>query len=104
MHLHVYFSRSACFIDVASATFTWDVVCTLLHLLGISNRSSFHQCPTECLFSFENGPDIEMVPHVSEFLRNTPKVWDNDRPDILCLKDDCFSMASSWRKLYFGSE
>jgi hypothetical protein len=27
------------------ATITWDIVHTLLHLLGISNWSSFHHCP-----------------------------------------------------------
>jgi hypothetical protein len=36
--------RDACFTDVTSATITWDAVHTLLHLLGISNRSSFRQC------------------------------------------------------------
>jgi hypothetical protein len=38
---------SSCFADVTSATVTWDVVHTLIHLLDISNRTSFHQCPTE---------------------------------------------------------
>jgi hypothetical protein len=32
-----------------SATITWDIVHTLLRLLGFSSRSSFHQCPTECV-------------------------------------------------------
>jgi hypothetical protein len=32
----------------------------------------------ECLFSFENGPDIEMVSSASEFLGNTLNIWDND--------------------------
>jgi hypothetical protein len=50
-----------CFTDVTCATVTRDAVHTLLCLLGISNRYSFLQCPTECMFSFENGPDIGTV-------------------------------------------
>jgi hypothetical protein len=53
---------------MSSATITWDAVHTLLRLLGISNPSSFHQRPTECMFSFENGTDIEAVCNESEFL------------------------------------
>jgi hypothetical protein len=49
---------------------------TLLHLLGISNWSSSHQCPTQCIFSFEYASDIETVPNSSEFLRNTLNIWD----------------------------
>jgi hypothetical protein len=30
------------------------------------------------MFSFENGPEIEMVPSASEFLGNNPNVWGND--------------------------
>jgi hypothetical protein len=45
--LNAYFLRSACFTDVTSATITWDAV----RLLGISNWSSFHHCPTECIIS-----------------------------------------------------
>jgi hypothetical protein len=32
----------------------------------------------ECMFSFESGPDIEMVSSASEFLGNTLNTWDND--------------------------
>jgi hypothetical protein len=37
MLLNAYFQRSA--------TIAWNTVHTLLHLLGITNRSGFHQCP-----------------------------------------------------------
>jgi hypothetical protein len=30
------------------------------------------------MFSFESGDDIETVPNESEFLGNTPNIWDND--------------------------
>jgi hypothetical protein len=33
----------------------------MLRLLANTNRSSFHQCPTECMHSSENGPEIETV-------------------------------------------
>jgi hypothetical protein len=80
--LNAYFYRSACFADVTSVTITWDAVRTLLRLLGIFNPSSVRQCPTECMSSFENGPNIEMV-------YNAPC------PSILyMMKDGCFSMAS----------
>jgi hypothetical protein len=41
---------------------------TLILLLGMSDRPNFHQCPTECMFSLEDGSDIETVPDASEFL------------------------------------
>jgi hypothetical protein len=69
---------SACFADLTSATVTWDAVHTLLRLLGISNRFSFHQCPTECMFSFANGSEIETVPNASQFLGDVPDIWEND--------------------------
>jgi hypothetical protein len=47
------------------------------------------------MFSFKNGPEIEMVPNTSEFLRNTLNIWDNDSALVYCLKkDDFLSMAS----------
>jgi hypothetical protein len=76
---------SACFADVTFTSFTWDIVCTLLRLLGISNRSNFHQCPTECMFSTENALDIETVPNASEFFRNTIDILDNDRSLVYCI-------------------
>lgn len=51
---------------------------TLLHLLGISNQSSSHQCCMECMFSFKNGPGIETISNASEFVRHTLNIWDND--------------------------
>jgi hypothetical protein len=44
---------------------------TLLHLLGYCNRSSFHQCSTQCLFSLENTPNIEPVCNAFKFLGDT---------------------------------
>jgi hypothetical protein len=38
---------------------------------GHLHRSSFHQYLMQCMFSFENDPEIETVPDASEFLRNT---------------------------------
>jgi hypothetical protein len=67
---------SSCFADVTSATITWDAVHTLLRLLGISNRSSFHQCPTERVFSFEDGSEMKTVPDASDFLGNALNIRD----------------------------
>jgi hypothetical protein len=73
---------------------TWDAVHILLRLLGMSNLSSFHQCPTECMFSFENDPEIEFIHSASEFLGNTLNVWEWRCRGILNLKkDDCLLMA-----------
>jgi hypothetical protein len=66
----------SCFTDVTSATIAWDAVRTLLRLMGISNRSSFHQCHTEYMFSFENDPDVETISDASEFLGDTLSIWD----------------------------
>jgi hypothetical protein len=57
-------------------------VYTLLGLLGISNRSNFHRCPTDCtsMFSFERGPNTEAVPNASEFFGNTPNISDKNVP------------------------
>jgi hypothetical protein len=62
-----------------------DIVHTLLRLLGNSVRSSVHQCPTECMFSFENGPDIEAVSNTSEFLGDTLNIWDNGSVLVYCI-------------------
>jgi hypothetical protein len=83
--LNAYFLRSVCFTDVAPATLTWDAVYTLLRPLGISNRPSFYQFPTVCMFSFENSPEIETVPNASEFLRHTLNIWDNDNALVYCV-------------------
>jgi hypothetical protein len=82
--LNVCFKRSAFFASVTSATITRGIVHTLLHLLGISNQSSSQQCPMECMFSFENGPDIEMVSSASEFLGYTINIWD-DSALVYCI-------------------
>jgi hypothetical protein len=76
---------SASFADVTSATITWDAVHALLRPLGFSNRTSFHQCPTECMFNFENGPEIETLPNASAFLGNTLNIWDNDSSLVCCV-------------------
>jgi hypothetical protein len=44
----------------------------LLHLLGISNQSSFQPFPMDFMFSFENGPDIEVVSNASKYLKRYP--------------------------------
>jgi hypothetical protein len=66
---------SAYFADITSATVTWDYVHTLLPLLDIFSRPSFHRFPTQCVFSFENGPVIETVSKVSAFLADIPDTW-----------------------------
>jgi hypothetical protein len=78
------FLTSACFSDVTSATITWNTIYVLVHLLGISNRSSFHQCPMECILSFKNGFNIEVVPNACELFRNTANIQDNDCAMIYC--------------------
>jgi hypothetical protein len=83
--LNAHFQRSACFTDVTSDTFTWNTIHTLLRLLDIPNRPTFHQCPTECLFSFEDGPNIEAVPNASDFFGNTPNIGDNDCALLYCI-------------------
>lgn len=69
---------SVCFADVTCAAITWDIIRTLLHMLGFSNQSSFHRCPRECMFSFKNGPDTETVSSAFEFLRGILNICDND--------------------------
>jgi hypothetical protein len=38
----------------------------------------------ERMFNFENGPDIETVSNVSEFLADTLNIWDNDHALVYC--------------------
>jgi hypothetical protein len=92
---------SDCFANVTSATVTWDIVHTLLRLLAISNWSSFHQCPTESMISYENGPDIKkIVLTLTRFpvclnFSEIPLSCGILYPDILYMKKDgCFLMAS----------
>jgi hypothetical protein len=42
------------------------------------SRSGFHQCPSECLFSFENSPYAETLSNASEFIGDTLNIWYND--------------------------
>jgi hypothetical protein len=83
--LNTYFQRSASFADITSAAVAWDTVHRLLRLLGISNRSSFHQCPTECRFSFENGSEVETVPNASEFLGSALYIRDDHSALLYCV-------------------
>lgn len=85
---------SACFADVRSATITCDVVHTLQLLLGISNPSSFHQCPTECVFSSANDHDSVIIlgkdgracsDHlwfILYVIMSTVKTWQQTRSDV----------------------
>jgi hypothetical protein len=67
---------------------------TLRRVLGISNRSSFHQSLTECIFGFENGPAIETVSSVTEILTNSH----SDRALVYCIWRR--AVASHW--LHYG--
>jgi phosphatidate phosphatase APP1 len=61
-------------------------LCSLMHMLKVflfhccNISHSRHTSPryTECMFHFENGPNIEVVPNVSEFFRSTTNMWDNN--------------------------
>jgi hypothetical protein len=87
LHIHVGL------ILITSATIILDIVHTLLRLLGICNRSSFHQCHTEWLFNFKKGPDVQTVSNSSEFLRDTLNIWDNDSALVYCIWR---RMTASW--------
>jgi hypothetical protein len=50
------------------------------------------------MVSFENGPDIEMVSNVSEFLLDTVNIWDNDSALVYCIWRR--AVASWW--LHYG--
>jgi hypothetical protein len=67
------------------ATITWDAVHTLLRMLRICNRSSFRQFPSECMFSHENGSEIETVPIAAEFLGSALNIRDNDSSLVYCV-------------------
>jgi hypothetical protein len=74
-----------CSPDVTSGTVAWHAIHTLLCLLGISNQSGFHQCPTECMFSLEDGSETEMVPDAPELLRNAHNIRDDDSALVYCV-------------------
>jgi L-rhamnose mutarotase len=76
--LGVLAKKSAYFANVTSATITQNIILALLHLLGISNWSSFHQRPMDCMFSSKHYPDIETAFNESEFLTDVTNKWDND--------------------------
>jgi hypothetical protein len=42
------------------------------------------------MFSFENGPEIETVPDVSEFLGNSFNTWDNGSAPVYRVKKENF--------------
>jgi hypothetical protein len=76
---------SDCFANITTATITWDIVHTPLRLLGISNWSSFHQCPIESMISFENGSGTETVSNVSEYLGDTFIMWHTNCALLYCI-------------------
>jgi hypothetical protein len=39
----------------------------------------------ECMFSLENGSEVETVPDASEFLESTLDIWDNDSALVFCV-------------------
>ncbi|XP_033607955.1 DNA repair protein RAD50 [Cryptotermes secundus] len=86
---------------------TQDAIHTLLRLLGIPNRSSFHQFPTECTFSFQDDSELKMVPDVSEFLGDSLDI----RNDYSALVEEaavsdlnCYYQATEWAMLHFHKE
>jgi hypothetical protein len=71
---------SACITDITSVTAAWDAIQTLLRLLGISDRSDFHQYSTECVFSLEDGSKTDTVPDAPEFIGNALNVRNDEHP------------------------
>jgi hypothetical protein len=83
--LCVLAKRSAYFVNVTSATITQNIILALLHLLGISNWSSFHHRPMDCTFSSKHYPDVETAFNGSEFLTDVINIWDNDNALVYCV-------------------
>jgi hypothetical protein len=54
------------------------VLYTVLHLLGIFNRSSFYQCHTEFMVSLECDSNSEVVRIAAEFVGDKSDLWVND--------------------------
>jgi hypothetical protein len=94
---NAYLQRPTYFAVVTSATITWNSIHKLLLLLDFSNWSSFYECPTECTFCFENGPNIEAVPNVFEFFVNIPKIWDTDYAISLSHVAVTIDVGVDWR-------
>jgi hypothetical protein len=75
---------SACFANIASATFTGNTVDALCRLLRISFRPGFHEWTPKSVFSFEDRPDVS-IPYGFEPFRNALHIWDVHRAQGLLL-------------------
>jgi hypothetical protein len=64
MEPHGY--RSACFANVASATFTLNAIDALCCLLRISFQPGFHELTPKSVLSFEDCPNVIMIRYAFE--------------------------------------
>jgi hypothetical protein len=76
--------RSACFANVASATFTENAIDALCRLLRISFRSGFHDRFPKSVFCSEDGPNVS-IPNPFKLFRNTLHIWNIYRAQRLFL-------------------
>ena len=67
--------RSACFANVASATFTGNAIDTMGRLLRISLRSGVHKSVPKSVFSSEDCPNIILITYPFKLFRNTLHIW-----------------------------
>jgi hypothetical protein len=72
--LNACFLGCTCFGSIAYTTVTWNAIHALPCLLFISDWFGYHQGPSQCVFGFENSPDIDAVPDASEFFGYTPYI------------------------------
>jgi hypothetical protein len=57
---------------------SWDILYTFSSLLGISNRFSIHQCPTECVLILQMILSFKRSLMHRIFFRSIPIKWDTD--------------------------
>lgn len=77
--------KRACFTNIASITFTGNATEALRFLLLIIFQSSFHEWNPKSVISFEDFPNVTLIPYTSELLQKHLHAWDLHRVQRLLL-------------------
>lgn len=71
--------KSSCFSNIDTVTFTGNAIDTLCHLLQICFWPGFPEWTHKSMLSFEDFPNVILIPYTFELLWNALHIWDIHR-------------------------